>query len=89
VKAAHRVPFVVVLVALTLFGPSAAPGVAVGVSPDSSSQCPSAQNATATSYEVRVTSCDHGNTKNYYGRSFFTSSVSYVDTPVYQVAACS
>jgi hypothetical protein len=47
------------------------------------------QNATATSYEVRVTSCDHGNTKNYYGRSFFTSSVSYVDTPVYQVAACS
>jgi hypothetical protein len=41
-----------------------------------------------TQYDVTVTSCDNNNSKTYYGRGFYTSSPSYVDTPHYSVKAC-
>lgn len=38
------------------------------------------QTATARTYKVSVSSCDHGNTAKYYGRGFFTSGSDYHDT---------
>jgi hypothetical protein len=38
------------------------------------------QTATAKSYRVAVSSCDHGKTATYYGRGFFTSQSTFHDT---------
>jgi len=47
------------------------------------------QRRTSTSYSVSVSTCDHGVTASYYGRSFFTSSPTYHDSAHHYLHTCS
>jgi hypothetical protein len=41
-----------------------------------------------TRYGARTTTCDAGNSANYYGRSFYTSSATYHDSAHQHVETC-
>jgi hypothetical protein len=36
--------------------------------------------ATSKDYNIAISTCDHGNTRSYYGRSYFTTKTNYHDT---------
>jgi hypothetical protein len=45
-------------------------------------------NWTGTIYELTISSCDNGLTKEYYARSYFTQSPTWVDAGYVTVHAC-
>lgn len=40
------------------------------------------------SYYIDLRACDGGNTRGYYGRSYWTVDVTYVDTPAQVIKTC-
>jgi len=43
---------------------------------------------TSTTYSIGISTCDHGNTRSYYGRSYFTTNTTYHDTATQKIKAC-